>query len=75
MTSKIYTYLSCYQKDGIGMYHASLTKETRQHTYRLYRDPGSQLRCIIATIAFGMVRALIVFKYMHISVLLWYCRA
>lgn len=36
MTSKIYIYLSCYQKNRIGMYHASLTKETRQHTYRLY---------------------------------------
>ena len=58
ITSKIYTYLSCYQKDRIGMYHASLTKETRQHVYRLYCDPGSQLRCVIATIAFGMVNAL-----------------
>lgn len=62
ITSKIYTYLSCYQKDRIGMYHASLTKETRQHVYRLYCDPGSQLRCVIATIAFGMVNAL-VFMY------------
>ena len=40
------------------MYHASLTKETRQHIYRLYCDPGSQLRRVIATIAFGMVSAL-----------------
>ena len=68
ITSKIYTYLSCYQRDRTGMYHASLTKETRQHTYRLYRDPGSQLRCIVATIAFGMVRksitiSCVVFKF------------
>ena len=44
------------QKDRIGMYHASLTKETRQHIYRLYRDPGSKLHGVIATVTFGMVR-------------------
>ena len=46
------------------MYHASLTKETRQHVYRLYCDPGSELRCVITTIAFGMVNALaLIFMY------------
>lgn len=71
MTSKIYTYLSCYQKDRIGMYHASLTKETRQHTYMLFRDPDSQLRCIIATIAFGMVSALILIFVHCVQVLVF----
>ena len=58
MTSKVYTYLSYFQKDRIAMYRVSLSNETRQHTYMLYRDPSSQLRCIVATIAFGMVRTL-----------------
>ena len=53
------------------MYHASLTKETRQHTYMLFRDPGSQLRCIIATIAFGMVSALILIFVHCVQVLVF----
>ena len=37
------------------MYHASLTGETKSHCQREFMKDGS-IRCLVATVAFGMVR-------------------
>ena len=51
------------------MYHA---KESRQHVYSLHCDPGSQLCCVIATIAFGMVDVYVLCMHMF-KVISVYC--
>ena len=40
------------------MFHASLTKVTKQAIQREFQSPSSILRCLVAMIAFGMVGAL-----------------
>ena len=40
----------------ISVYHASLSDETKEHVYNLFSRVGSELRCVISTVAFGMVR-------------------
>ena len=39
----------------ISVYHASLSDETKEHVYNLFSYVGSELRCVIWTVAFGMV--------------------
>ena len=38
------------------MYHATLSDETKKFIYYNFITAGSDLRCIVCTIAFGMVR-------------------
>ena len=40
----------------VTMYHASLSSETRYHVSSVFSSVESQLRCLVSTIAFGMVR-------------------
>ena len=37
------------------MYHASLTERSKREIYIRFSSRFSQLRCLVATIAFGMV--------------------
>lgn len=39
----------------VTMYHASLSEETKQHVFSVFSSAHSQLRCLVSTIAFGMV--------------------
>lgn len=41
----------CY----VGVYHANLTQTTKSIVYQDFRSSGSSMRCLIATVAFGMV--------------------
>ena len=53
---RVYSFLSsaAANRQYIGMYHASLTNETKQQL-RLEFAGQTTLRCLVATIAFGMV--------------------
>lgn len=51
---------SCLQKESakrsyVAVYHASLTQTTKLAVYEDFRSSGSSLRCLVATVAFGMV--------------------
>ena len=37
------------------MYHASLSDETKKHVFSMFASSRSSLRCLVSTIAFGMV--------------------
>ena len=41
----------CY----VGMYHANLTSHTKSVVYQDFRGSSSSLRCLLATVTFGMV--------------------
>ena len=57
MVWKVYQYLQrealkrCY----VGMYHASLTSTTKSAIYQSFVGTTYTLRCLVATVAFGMV--------------------
>ena len=44
-------------KSAVGFYHASLTQTTKSHLVSMFQKQ-SDLRCLIATVAFGMVFSL-----------------
>ena len=54
--SKIYCYLCKYAhaKHSVSMYHSSLTPSTKAQVRDNFKS-GAQLRCLSATVAFGMV--------------------
>lgn len=53
--AKVYKYLSkSADKDAVSMYHSSLTQDTKTKIESSF-ECGDQLRCLSATIAFGMV--------------------
>lgn len=60
MTCKVYSFLtnSVSKKRWIGMYHASLTQVTKSFIQRHFQNDESELRCLVATIAFGMVQCI-----------------
>ena len=39
----------------VSMYHATLTEETKRFLHQQFFLPSSDLRCLVATVAFGMV--------------------
>ena len=43
-------------KSLVTVYHASLSAETKEHVYHSFCGERSQLRCLVSTVAFGMVR-------------------
>ena len=45
---------SSSKRGAVGMYHASLTSETKLYCQRDFAKDGS-IRCLVATVAFGMV--------------------
>ena len=57
MAWKVHTVLQgeaakrCY----VGVYHANLTPHTKSAIYSQFKSAGSSLRCLVATVAFGMV--------------------
>ena len=53
---KVYDMLSQAARESLGLYHASLTKETKCQTHEKFKN-GS-IRCLVSTIAFGMVSQL-----------------
>ena len=67
---KVYHFLQgasatqCY----VGMYHASLTQHTKSSIYCEFRSTTSSLRCLVATVAFGMVRYTLFFGYYYVHV-------
>ena len=50
----IFTAMSTH-KGLISMYHATLSEETKAFLYRQFTARHSDLRCLVCTIAFGMV--------------------
>ena len=42
-------------KDLVSMYHATLSEETKSFLYQQFTSGHSDLRCLVCTIAFGMV--------------------
>ena len=47
--------MSAKHKHSVSMYHASQSVETKHFIQSTFRSPSSELRCLSATIAFGMV--------------------
>ena len=43
-------------KSLVSMYHANLSGETKAFIYNQFNSIQSDLRCLVCTIAFGMVR-------------------
>ena len=56
---KVYRLLlqSAKSRESVSMFHASLTKGTKQAIHHEFQSPSSALRCLVATVAFGMVGA------------------
>ena len=54
---KVYRFLrdSALQKHSVSMYHASQTEEARSFFQTTFRSSLTELRCLCATVAFGMV--------------------
>ena len=57
VTCKVFSYLRRFapQKHWVGLYHASLTETTKLFMQHQFHNNESQLRCLVATVAFGMV--------------------
>ena len=55
--ANIYRFLSysAASREHVTMYHASLTERSKREIYIRFSSRSSQLRCLVATIAFGMV--------------------
>ena len=45
------------KKEYVGMYHASISQNTKTALQYLFKNDHSTLRCLVATVAFGMVCA------------------
>ena len=54
---KLYAWLSqcAATKTCVNMYHASLTHTTKAHIQEEFSSPHASLRCLVSTVAFGMV--------------------
>ena len=57
---------SAAHKHYVGAYHASLTKETKFSVRQNFSSRTTEMRCLCATVAFGMVRCVIVFVFFHL---------
>ncbi len=56
MACKVYTSLisAAFSNSYVGMYHASLTNYTKERIRADFQG-NTKLRCLVATVAFGMV--------------------
>ena len=56
-TAKVYSFLrkAASSPDAVSLYHASLTDKTKTCIYNTFSSSGSVIRCLCATVAFGMV--------------------
>ena len=54
---KVYDMLSkaSNKRHYVGMYHASLTPQTKSFAQQQFQTNESELRCLVAMVAFGMV--------------------
>ena len=54
---KIFSFLRRFSLDRryVSMYHASLTQRTKEFLRSEFSSSRSHLRCLVSTIAFGMV--------------------
>lgn len=54
---RVFAFLKSAARDKkcIGMYHANLTESTKTSVFNEFSQPSSRMRCLVATIAFGMV--------------------
>ena len=68
---KVYSFLRAYAKhpQSVSMFHASQSDKTRASVQSSLLSLSTELRCVSATIAFGMVRMYI---YICICVLYMY---
>ena len=57
VAAKVYLFLckAASSQDAVSLYHASLTEETKTHIYTTFSSSESVIRCLCATVAFGMV--------------------
>ena len=57
MAWKVYHFLqeAALKRCYLGMYHANLTSSTKSSVYQSFKGGSSTLRCLVATVAFGMV--------------------
>ena len=57
MACKVYHFLkgSSANKQSVGVYHADLTASFKSSVYQEFSRPTSHIRCLVATVAFGMV--------------------
>ncbi len=57
---KVYNFLSkgTQVKAIVSMYHATLMEETKHFIHDQFADQASDLRCLVSTVAFGMVRVI-----------------
>ena len=57
MACRVYDVLkkSAFKSHYVSMYHASLIQRTKSFVQRQFGTDESCLRCLVATIAFGMV--------------------
>ena len=62
LTVALYRYLRINANRAVAVYHASLTEETKKAVYVEFCRPGSQIHCLIATVAFGLVSVLLFLK-------------
>ena len=59
MACKLYHFFksSSSNKQSVGIYHASLTQAFKSSIYQEFSSSTSSIRCLVATVAFGMVCA------------------
>jgi superfamily II DNA helicase RecQ len=57
MASRLYSYLvgESVNRSFVGVYHASLTPQTKSTVYKVFKSGTSCMKCLVATVAFGMV--------------------
>ena len=53
--SSVHRFLHCSDRSSVTMYHASLTEQTKKAVYDEFSKPASYIRCLVSTLAFGMV--------------------
>ena len=67
---KVYHFLraASTNKQSVGMYHADLTQATKSSVYQDFTKSCSVVRCLVATIAFGMVCDVQEHVHVHVHV-------
>lgn len=66
---------SAAKSSFVGAYHASLTQQTKSHVQQQFQG-SSNMRCVVATIAFGMVHYNVPWLSFHVNFLvLFFSRA
>ena len=54
---KVYGLLcaSTHTRKGVGLYHAAMSKSNKLITHQQFSTSNSSIRCLVATIAYGLV--------------------